>query len=79
LGIIPDYNGLMVNPCIPKNWDGYKISREFRGARYNITINNAAHVSKGVKKMIVDGKEVSGNIIPLKPAGSVSEVEVIMG
>ena len=78
LGIKPAYNGLEIDPCIPADWKGYKVSRKFRGAKYNIEIKNNG-VMKGVKKLIVDGKEVAGNVIPMQPAGSVCSVEVIMG
>lgn len=64
LGIKPDYDGLKIDPCIPKEWDGYSLVREFRGAKYTIEIQNEAHVSKGVKKVILDGKQLESNIIP---------------
>ena len=64
LGIKPDYDGLKVDPSIPAEWDGYEITRQFRGATYNISIKNPSHISTGVAKMIVDGKEVQGNVIP---------------
>ncbi|MBK8806518.1 MAG: glycosyl transferase [Bacteroidales bacterium] len=79
LGIRPDYNGIMVDPCIPKAWDGYEIKRNYRGTIYNITVKNPEHISKGVKKLVVDGKEVAGNIIPKFAAGTTHTVEVIMG
>jgi cellobiose phosphorylase len=79
LGIVPDYEGLTVNPCIPMDWNSYEVSREFRGARYNIRIDNTAGVSKGVKKIIVDGNEIHGNMIPVQPKGHVCQVEVILG
>lgn len=79
LGIIPEYDGLMVNPAIPADWDGYKVTRQFRGDVFNITIKNPNHVSKGVAKMSVDGKEVEGNIIPVFRDGKVHEVEVVLG
>lgn len=78
LGIKPAYTGLEVNPCIPADWKGYTINRKFRGADYVIKITNTG-VMKGVKKLIVNGKEVAGNIIPMQPEGSKNEVEVIMG
>lgn len=78
LGVQPDYNGLSVNPCIPTSWKGFKVKREFRGAIYNIEVKNSG-ASKGVKKLVVDGKEVAGNIIPIFPAGTTHAVEVIMG
>jgi len=31
LGVKPDYDGLKIDPCIPKAWDGYKVTRYFRG------------------------------------------------
>lgn len=79
LGIKPDYNGLMIDPCIPSDWDGYKVSRKFRNATFEISVTNPNHVCKGVKKLILDGKEIDGNIIPVLDDGKVHNVEVIMG
>ncbi len=79
LGIRPEYDGLMIAPCIPKNWDGFKIQRKFRGATYNITFKNPDKVNKGVKKLIVDGTTVKGNIIPAFPKNTQHNVQVILG
>ena len=79
LGIKPGFDGLIVNPGIPSGWDEYKVNREFRGAKYEITIKNPNKVSKGVKSMIVDGKEIEGNVIPVLSAGDVHKVEVTLG
>ncbi|NLP14110.1 MAG: glycosyl transferase [Clostridium sp.] len=79
LGIIPEYDGLKVDPCIPKAWDGYTVTRWYRGANYIINVKNPDHVSKGVKKVVVDGKEISGNILPVFNDGKDHNVEVIMG
>jgi cellobiose phosphorylase len=79
LGIKPEYDGLQVDPSIPKAWEGYNVTREFRGDIYHITIKNPNHVSKGVVKLTVDGKEVPGNIIPLVGDNKTHEVEVILG
>jgi cellobiose phosphorylase len=78
LGIIPDYEGLKIDPAIPHEWDGYSVTREFRGAIFNIRIENPAHVSKGVKSMTVDGKLISGNVIPDRQSGT-HDVIVTMG
>ncbi|MCH5197009.1 MAG: hypothetical protein J1F28_09850, partial [Oscillospiraceae bacterium] len=74
----PQYEGLKIDPSIPHEWDGYTLSRQFRGATYNIEIQNPNHVSAGVKSMTVDGKEVSGNVIPAQNGG-VHEVKVVLG
>lgn len=79
LGIRPGYNGLEIDPCIPSHWKSYKIRRKFRGSTYNITISNPIGVSKGVKRISIDGKETgSGNILPILPHGQYN-VEVELG
>lgn len=78
LGIKPSYSGLEVNPSIPHTWDGFSVSRLFRGATYNIKVSNPNHVCSGVKSMIVDGKPVEGNIVPAFANGT-HEVEVVLG
>ncbi len=79
LGIKPEYSGLMIDPCIPSSWDGFKLNRRYRGAMYNITVENASHVEKGVKEMYVDGKKVEGNIVVPENGKDVYEVKVVMG
>ena len=79
LGIKPDYDGLMVDPCIPKEWDGYNIKRKFRNALYNIEIKNPNHVSKGIKNVTIDGKAYTSNILPAFSDGLEHHVEVVMG
>lgn len=79
LGIKPEYEGLMIDPAIPNSWDGYKVVREFRGDILNIEIQNPNHVSKGVAKLVVDGKEISGNIIPVFGDSKAHNILVIMG
>lgn len=78
LGILPTFKGLEVNPCIPKAWDGFKATRVFRGATYNIEVKNPNHVSKGVLKVIVDGKEIADKIAPIFTDGS-HTIDVILG
>ena len=79
LGIIPDYDGLKIDPSIPEAWDGFKATRKFRNNTYNITITNPDHVSKGIKSVTCDGVKVSGNILPVFEAGTEHTVEVVMG
>ena len=80
LGIRPDYDGLVIDPCIPSHMDGFTAKREFRGVTYHITVKNPSHVEKGVARTIVDGKEIAGNMIPAADVtGSDVNVEIIMG
>ncbi|MFD1314021.1 GH36-type glycosyl hydrolase domain-containing protein [Namhaeicola litoreus] len=78
LGINPDYDGLEINPCIPNEWKGYKVKRKFRGANLYIDIQNPNKVSKGVKSLTVNGKQMKGNKIPVLPPGDY-QIEVMMG
>ena len=78
LGIAADWDGLKVDPSIPKDWDGFTATRQFRGATYNIKVENPNHVSKGVVSMLVDGKKVDGCVAPACDGG-VHEIVVTLG
>ena len=79
LGIRPDHSGLMVDPCIPKRWKKFSVKKIFRGATYDIQVTNPKGVSKGVKSLIVDGKNVKGNIIPVFKDKKVHKVKAVLG
>ncbi len=79
LGIRPTYDGLKIDPCIPSKWDGFKATREFRGATYQIQVQNPDHVCKGVRSIRVDGEEIEGNVVPVLGDGKVHRVNVVMG
>jgi cellobiose phosphorylase len=79
LGVQPQYDGLKIDPCIPPSWDGFKVTRKFRGATFHITIKNEVHVSKGVKQIKLDGALLDGNIVPLQTKGTTHQVEIFMG
>jgi len=78
LGVQPDYDGLIVDPCIPEKWNGFKITRKFRGTTFNIEIQNPNHVSKGVKELWVEGIKTEGNKIPIQNKKE-CDVIVVMG
>ena len=63
LGIRPEYDGLLIDPCIPADWKGFKATRKFRGSTYLIEVVNTEGNSKGVREVIVDGKSQKSNII----------------
>jgi cellobiose phosphorylase len=73
LGIRPTYDGLMVAPVIPSNWKGFSVSRVFQGVVYNI---NVKREGKGNRvRLMVDGRAITGNVIPKPPVG-VSQVAI---
>jgi cellobiose phosphorylase len=79
LGIKPDYDGLLLDPCVPKQWDGFRVQRKFRGASYDIRVTNPSHVSKGVKRVTVDGRDIVGSLLPDFKDGKTHRVDVVMG
>lgn len=79
LGARHDYRGLLVDPCIPRNWKKCSIRRPFRGALFDIEILNPEGAQKGIREIYVDGKKIKENLImPPKGKKKVS-VRVIMG
>ncbi|MCF8378115.1 MAG: glycosyl transferase [Bacteroidales bacterium] len=79
LGIRPDYDGLIVDPVIPKSWKGFKVKRKFRGSLYEIEVMNPDHVSSGIKSISIDGKEVTELKIPAFTDGKIHKVTVTLG
>ena len=79
LGIYPTHNGLQVNPCVPKGFGDFTVTRKYRNTTYNITVSNPDNVEKGVAKMMVNGVEVTGNVIPYDASQVTADVTVVMG
>ena len=59
LGIRPDYNGLVLSPSLPSDWDGFKASRRFREACYEISVKRGTQ-----PRITLDGRDLEGNLIP---------------
>ena len=77
LGIKPDFDGMVIDPCSPADWQEYTVLRRWRGAEYRIHVVNPRGVEKGVASIFVGGVQVKK--VPVMPVGSVNEVRVIMG
>ncbi|MFA7289853.1 MAG: glycosyl hydrolase family 65 protein [Melioribacteraceae bacterium] len=78
LGIRASKDGLVIDPCIPKDWNSYSVKRKFRGTLYAINIDNGYHTGTGIQRIIVDGEEVKSNVINVSGKEFV-EVKVILG
>jgi cellobiose phosphorylase len=85
LGVRSAADGLLIDPCIPSKWNGFKVKRIFRGAVYAIEVKNPNHVQCGVKELWVDGKQHGmtraprEKIVPLFKKGTAHSVVVILG
>jgi N,N'-diacetylchitobiose phosphorylase len=78
LGVRLSFEGMLIDPCIPSDWPGFEVTREWRGAKFHIAVENSEHVEKGVKEIFLDGKPLIGPIPP-QSAGSEHQVKVLMG
>jgi cellobiose phosphorylase len=75
LGLRPDHDGLRLDPCLPADWKGFTVTRRFRGATYRITVRRRAGAPGRVDHLVVGGRRIDGNLVPLAPAGATTIVE----
>ncbi|WP_442891344.1 GH36-type glycosyl hydrolase domain-containing protein [Congregicoccus parvus] len=79
LGIRPEIDGLRIDPCIPKAWKGFKMTRVFRGRKLDIEVRNPKGRCKGVASLFVDGVPVPGDLVPLENLGDGSRIVAVLG
>lgn len=79
MGVKRDYEGLMVDPCFPAEWEEAEVTRHFRGADYHIVVHNPGHLENGRGTVRVDGKICPDSVLPDFRDGKRHEVEVLLG
>jgi cellobiose phosphorylase len=79
LGLRPDYHGLLIDPCIPKVWSEFTITRRFRNAVYEVYVKNPKNVSCGIETLEVDGEKFEGNLLPVFRDGKTHSIHIEMG
>ena len=79
LGIRPQYDALLIDPCIPAKWDGFKVERRWRGMNLNIEVKNPEHVCKGVVSIEVDGKTFDSATVPATELSDGAKIVAVMG
>ncbi len=79
LGVYPTHKGLSIDPCVPKGFGDFTLTRKFREGTYNIKVLNPDNVEKGVKSITVDGKAVDGCVVPYEKGKTSYEVIVTLG
>lgn len=70
IGIRPDYDGLVVDPCLPEGVGEISVTRIFRGVTYHIRIRKTGKYS-----LTMDGSAVQGNKLPIVSPGITVEAE----
>ena len=61
-GLLPEMEGLTVNPCLPPSWKCVSIDKKFRSSTYHVTYENGG---VNLKAIYVNGKKIEGNVLPL--------------
>jgi len=79
MGLQPEYSGIRIDPCIPETWKSFSVKRIFRGKALDIHVSNPESVQKGVQSIVLNGKKLDGNLIPVELMQDSNTVEVIMG
>ncbi|MBI5669465.1 MAG: glycosyl transferase family 36 [Chloroflexi bacterium] len=79
LGIRPQKDGLLVEPSIPARWPGFKVTRRFRDAVYQIEVHNPQHINGGVRSVMVDGQPYDSNLLPVFADGKIHLIQIVMG
>jgi len=79
MGVRAELRGLLVDPCIPSKWDGFRLTRRFRRATYEIEVTNPEHVNSGVAEITVDGERWESHLLPVFGDGKTHQVKVRMG
>ena len=79
LGIRPEHDGLRIDPCLPADWPGYEAVRRFRGATYRIAIRKPVGVTGRITSLLVDRRQIDGNVVSAAPEGSDVTIEGAVG
>ena len=79
LGVRPTFDGLEIDPCIPAAIPAYRVVRRFRGATYDIRVENPDGATRGVRGIRVDGEDITGSVLPVFDDQGVHDVRVVLG
>lgn len=75
LGLKIEHNAMSINPCIPKDWDGFSIRYKFCESIYNIKVANISRSNSETVKVVLNGEKIE-NKIPLDGSGKIYNIEV---
>jgi N,N'-diacetylchitobiose phosphorylase len=79
LGLLPELDGLRIDPCIPSTWSRFKATRRFRARTIKVEVKNPDRVCHGVKSLTLNGETLTGNLVPADRLEKHNQVDVILG
>ncbi len=85
LGVRPEFDGLRIDPCLPEGWNGFAVTRLFRGMDLTINVVNVDGLATGVKSVTIEGVEVAsfddgkrGALVPVEALADGAVLTVTM-
>ena len=78
LGLRPELGGLRLSPSVPSEWDGFEMTKTFRGHKLHITVSNPEHKETGFTSLIINGKPAEDNFIPASILQEENEIVLTM-
>lgn len=79
LGIQPDFDGLVIDPCVPSYFKNFTVTRIYRNATWHIHVMNPNGVEKGIASITINGQKADSNCLQVQEGVSEYQVEVMMG
>ncbi len=76
MGVRPTVDGLAIDPCLPTGWTTCSMTRNYRGATYEIAFTKPAGLGKGKVTVTLDGATLETPVIPPAGDGKTHQVEV---
>lgn len=66
LGVRATKDGLLIDPCVPDDWNEYSVKRFFRGTMYFIRFFRDKQLLPGVSYLLLEGKKLENNVLNFK-------------
>lgn len=79
LGFSIERDKLFINPCIPKDWEGFTIEYRYKSTKYSIEVKNPDKVNRGVRRLLIDGVSIKDKWVKLIDDGLHHNIIVEMG
>ncbi|UCC67717.1 MAG: hypothetical protein JSV79_11450, partial [Armatimonadota bacterium] len=76
LGVRATHGGLLMDPCLPADWERAALRRAWRGAEYEVVITKPKGIVSGEVSVVVDGEEQASALVRPHGDGHRHRVEV---
>lgn len=78
IGVRKEYDGLSIDPLLPREWDVVRMQRSLRGKTFDITIDNKCKTGAPKVSIVLNGKKHEGNKIKYADCQTNNKIEVVL-